>query len=65
MTNAYVIEIGGEDVGLIVRQTGERAYRFHAATPALHQLDGYRFATPQAAERAAALHMGARRLRAA
>ncbi len=65
MNDAYVIEIAGEDVGLVVRQMGERAYRFHAATSALHQLDGGIFATPQAAERAAALHMEARRARAA
>lgn len=50
---AYVIEVDDAQVGLISRGAQERAFTFISATAAVHALDGQRFATPLAAERAA------------
>lgn len=50
---SYVIEIDDAQVGLISRRPQERAFTFIAADAAVHALDGQRFATPLAAERAA------------
>lgn len=50
---AYVIEVDDAQVGVVSRRAQERAFTFIAATAAVHALDGQRFATPFAAERAA------------
>ena len=53
--DAYVIEVGGEAVGLVARDG--RGFLFHASVPGLRMLDHRRFATPGDAERAAAAVM--------
>ncbi len=63
-SQAYIIEIGSDAVGIVVREEGESAFRFHSALSAYRALDGKRFATAQAAHRAALDH-GARRTRTA
>ena len=61
-SQAYIIEIGSDAVGIIVREAGESAFHFHAALNEFHSLDGKAFATPRAAQAAAAAH-GAKRVR--
>lgn len=58
---AYVIEVADQQVGIVVREQGERVFQFHSAISAVHELDGRPFATPQAAERAAVIHLAQRR----
>lgn len=60
MSHGYVIEFQGRDVGLVVRQPGERVFRFHAAQKRVHALDGDAFATPAAAHKAVARHLSRR-----
>jgi hypothetical protein len=50
---AYVIEIGETQAGLVSRRGEERFFTFIAASPVFHAIEGHRFATPDAAERAA------------
>jgi len=50
---AYVIEIGEDQIGLVSRRPDERDFTFIAASSAFRALDGQRFATPGAAESAA------------
>lgn len=50
---AYVIEVSGLQAGLVARDEDERFFTFISAQAAFNQLDGQRFATPVAAERAA------------
>ena len=50
---AYVIEIGETQAGLVNRRGDERFFTFIAASAAFDALEGQRFATPSAAERAA------------
>lgn len=57
MSHGITIEYDGGDVGLIVRQPGERVYRFHAAQACVNALDGSVFANPVAAHRAVARHL--------
>lgn len=57
MSHGIIVEFEGRDVGLVVRQAGERVYRFHAATHQVHALDGSVFATPAAANFAVARHL--------
>ena len=53
MSEGYVVDAGhGEIAGIVVRQQGERGYRFHASSPAYHALNGQVFSSPMAAERA-------------
>jgi hypothetical protein len=49
---AYVIEVGETQAGLVNRRSDERYFTFIAASSAFHTLEGHRFATPDAAERA-------------
>ena len=56
---AYVIELGEAQIGLVSRRADERDFTFVSATAAFRALDGQRFATPGAAE------VAARRLNAA
>ncbi|SMF77550.1 hypothetical protein SAMN06265365_13847 [Tistlia consotensis] len=53
MSQSYVIEIDDESVGLVVRAGDERRFVFHAASSRFGALDGARFATVRAAEKAA------------
>lgn len=50
---AYVIEIGETQAGLVARSADERFYTFISASAAFDRLEGQRFATPVAAELAA------------
>jgi len=55
-SQAYIIEIGSDAVGIVVREAGESVFHFHSALSAFRSLDGKKFATPQAAHRAALDH---------
>lgn len=61
MSKSYVIEVGDDQAGLVIREDGEREYLFHSALAAYDALDGRRFANPFLAERAAIAHASARR----
>ncbi len=50
---AYVIEIGETQAGLVSRRGDERYFTFIAASSAFNAIEGHRFATPGAAELAA------------
>lgn len=53
MSEGYALEDSrGETVGIVVRQKGDRGFRFHASVGAYDALDGHLFATPVAAQRA-------------
>jgi len=54
MSDAYVIEVQGNTVGIIVRnRCNEDTYRFLASLHELNSLEGQDFAGPLQAERAA------------
>jgi hypothetical protein len=57
MTNAYVIEIGEEAIGLVVREVEPnfrgRNYRFYASVKAFQSLEGKMFPNPESARRSA------------
>lgn len=56
MSEGYSIEVGDEIVGIVVRNDGERDFRFHSAVKGFNALDGRVFHKPAAAERAARAH---------
>jgi hypothetical protein len=56
MSQSYIIEVGDDQIGLVLRESDERDFRFHAALHAYQPLDGRRFASPALAERAARAH---------
>jgi hypothetical protein len=58
ISNAFVIEVGGETAGIVARDG--RGFRFYAATQAFDALDGRMFAAPGDAERAARRHANAK-----
>ncbi len=60
-TLAYVIEVGETQAGLVARRAEERFFTFISASSAFDRLEGERFATPGAAERAARLLAAPRR----
>jgi hypothetical protein len=54
MSEGYTIDgVGDEVAGIVVRNDGERGFRFHAATRHFDALHGHVFVTPAAAQRAA------------
>lgn len=54
MSEGYTIDgIHDEVAGIVVRQDGERGFRFHASTRRFDTLNGHVFVTPAAAQRAA------------
>lgn len=63
MRTAYVIEVGEEQVGLVIREDGESDFQFHAAADAYLPLEGRHFANPYMAEREAIAHAIALRKR--
>jgi hypothetical protein len=63
MSNGIIVEFEGRDVGLVVRQPGERVYRFHAAQSRVSALDGSIFATSVAAHQAVARHLRTKAVR--
>jgi hypothetical protein len=62
-SQAYIIEIGSDAVGIVVREAGEASFQFHTALSSYRALDGKKFATAQAAHRAA-LDLGSKQSRA-
>ncbi len=64
-SQAYIIEIGSDAVGIVVREAGETAFQFHSALSAYRALDGKKFATAQAAHRAALDHGSSKQPRVA
>ena len=58
---AYVIEVGETQAGLVARGADERFYTFISASAAFDRLEGQRFATPVAAELAARQLVSTRR----
>jgi len=56
MSHSYVIEVGDDQVGIVLREAGESEFRFHAALSAYRPLDGRRFASAALAEKAARAH---------
>lgn len=63
MSKSYVIEVGDDQAGVIIREDGESDYRFHAALRSYHALEGRRFANALLAENAAIAHAVSRRRR--
>ena len=57
MTDAYVIEIGEDSIGLVVREAREtragKGYRFYASVKHYQSLDGKIFPNPESARRSA------------
>ncbi len=66
MVDAYVIEIGDEAIGLVVREeqnTRQKlAFRFYASSKNFHHLDGRAFPSPENAKRSA-VEMSKRRIK--
>ena len=60
MSDAFVIEVASEIAGIVVRQEGERSYRFHASLPRYYPMDGKLYSAPRDAERAALARFGLR-----
>jgi len=52
MSDRYVIEVGSQQAGIVVRDAG--GYRFFAASQRFHSLEGRLFRNAREAERAAA-----------
>lgn len=53
MSDAYVIELHGETVGIIVRDRADEQYKFLASARAFYGLEGKVFSGPVQAESAA------------
>jgi hypothetical protein len=53
MSDAYVVQVGGQTAGIVVRDTAAETFSFFAATHRFNALEGQQFAEPYAAERAA------------
>jgi hypothetical protein len=53
MSDVYLIEVGGQAVGIVARDEDGKSYRFHAAVPRAYGLDGRVFRTPDDAQQAA------------
>jgi hypothetical protein len=51
MSDTYIIEIGSQPAGIVVRDTG--GYRFFAASHKFNRLEGKLFRSAREAERAA------------
>jgi hypothetical protein len=51
MSNRYIIEVGSQAAGIVVRT--QRGYRFFAASYRFSSLEGQLFRSPREAERAA------------
>jgi len=53
MSKSFIIEVGDDPAGIVIRNDGEHEFRFHAASAAYQSLEGRRFPTPASAEKAA------------
>lgn len=58
---SYVIEVGDDQVGVVIKEAGESHFQFHAALLAYQGMEGRRFANPLLAEQAAIAHGVGRR----
>jgi hypothetical protein len=63
MSKSYVIEVGDDQAGVIIREDGEHEFRFHSALDKYNALEGRRFANAFLAERAAIAHAASRKNR--
>ena len=63
MRKSYVIEVGDDQAGVVIREDGETEFRFHAALELYNALEGRRFANAFLAERAAVAHAISRKTR--
>ena len=63
-SQAYIIEIGSDAVGIVVREAGEASFQFHSALSAYRSLDGKKFATARrrTAQRSITAHIAPARL---
>jgi hypothetical protein len=52
-SQGFIIEVGGQAAGIIVREAGETLFQFHSAGTAFRSLEGRTFPHARAAERAA------------
>jgi hypothetical protein len=53
MSDAYVVEVGGQTAGIVVRESTADTFSFFSATQRFNALEGLQFTEPYAAERAA------------
>jgi len=51
MPESWIIEIGGDTAGIVVREAGERWFAFHAAHSRYGRFNGLTFTGPREAER--------------
>lgn len=51
MSESWIIEIGGDTAGIVVRQPGERWFAFHSANDRFGRFNGLTFTGPRDAER--------------
>lgn len=63
MSKSYVIEVGDDQAGVIIREDGESHYSFHSALDVYNALEGRKFANALLAERAAIAHSVSRKRR--
>jgi hypothetical protein len=61
MSEGYCIELAEEQIGVVVREKGERHFTFFTAVKAFNALDGRQFRGPLDAERAARAHAAQRK----
>jgi hypothetical protein len=53
MSEGFVVDgINGKTAGIVVRQAGERGFRFHSSHKRFDAMDGQVFVSPVAAQRA-------------
>lgn len=61
MSEGYTVDSPQHEIaGIVVRQSGERGFRFHSSSKIFDPLDGQVFVTPAAAQRAVALFSNTR-----
>lgn len=53
MSDTYIIEVGSQAAGIVVRNSDGKGYRFFAATHRFNPLEGQVFRNAREAERAA------------
>jgi hypothetical protein len=62
MSEGYTVDSPQHEIaGIVVRQQGERGFRFHSSSRTFDALDGQVFVTPAAAQRAVDFFSNARR----
>lgn len=53
MSEAYVIQVSGQTVGIVTRDSNNHSFDFFSAAPRFNVMEGQSFADPLSAERAA------------